>query len=66
MDYCSLGERRTVNVDDVKLLMRRQRLTSNQKSFEDLVRENLNKQQIDALISVPEHEMEVQEIGDYL
>ncbi|CBK25218.2 uncharacterized protein [Blastocystis hominis] len=66
VDYCSLGERRTVNVDDVKLLMHRQRLTSKQKSFEDLVRENLNKQQIDALISVPEHEMEVQEVGDYL
>ena len=38
-------------MDDVKLLMHRQRLTSKQKSFEDLVRENLNKQQIDALIT---------------
>ena len=55
-----------MNVDDVKLLMHRQRLTSKQKSFEDLVRENLNKQQINALISVPEHEMEVPEVGNYL
>ena len=55
-----------MNVDDVKLLMHRQRLTSKQKSFEDLVRENLNKQQINTLISVPEHEMEVPEVGNYL
>lgn len=66
IDYCSLGERKTVNVSDVKLLMQRQRLITKYKTFEDLVRENLNKQQIDMLINVPEYEMQIEEVDDYL
>ena len=46
--------------------MQRQRLITKYKTFEDLVRENLNKQQIDMLINVPEYEMQVEEVDNYL
>ena len=46
--------------------MQRQRLITKYKTFEDLVRENLNKQQIDMLINVPEYEMQIEEVDDYL
>lgn len=54
-DYCHLGKRNTINVSDVVVLMKRQRVINKNASFEDLVRDNLNKQQIDALIAIPEY-----------
>ena len=45
--------------------MVRQRLTSDRKSFLDLVRENLNKEQIESLIEIPEWNANNAEIHNY-
>lgn len=46
-------------------MITRQRLTNDRKSFSDLVRENLNKEQIDSLIKVPEWNINGSEIRNY-
>ena len=46
--------------------MKRQRLTNERQSFEDLAREHLNKQQIDSIIDVPEWKAKINEMGSYL
>lgn len=58
-DYCHLGKRNTINVSDVVVLMKRQRVINKNASFEDLVRDNLNKQQIDTLIAIPEYRTKI-------
>ena len=65
-DYCHLGKRNTVNVPDVILLMKRQRILKNGISFEELIREHLNKQQIDTLITVPEWQAKISDLTNYL
>ena len=65
-DYCHLGKRNTVNVSDVVLLMKRQRLIKEGVTFEDLIRDYLNKQQIDSLIAVPEWSAKISEINSYI
>lgn len=65
-DYCHLGKRDVIQISDVALLMKRQRLTNERQSFEDLAREHLNKQQIDSIIDVPEWKAKINEMGSYL
>lgn len=45
--------------------MNRQRLIDERRSFEDLVRENLNQEQVESLIEVPEWMIGEDEINDY-
>lgn len=65
-DYCHLGKRDVIQISDVALLMKRQRLVNERQSFEDLAREHLNKQQIDSIIDVPEWKAKINEMGSYL
>ena len=65
-DYCHLGKRDTIDISDVELLMKRQRIINKKQSFEDLARENLNKQQIESLIRVPEWKAHINDMGNYL
>lgn len=65
-DYCHLGKRDVIQISDVALLMKRQRLINERQSFEDLAREHLNKQQIDSIIDVPEWKAKINEMGSYL
>ena len=61
-----MGKRDTIDISDVELLMKRQRIINKKQSFEDLARENLNKQQVDSLISVPEWKAHINDMGKYL
>lgn len=64
-----------MDISDVVLLMKRwanrkrimdsQRLIDERRSFEDLVRENLNQEQVDSIIEVPEWTIGEEEINDY-
>ena len=45
--------------------MNSQRLIDERRSFEDLVRENLNQEQVESLIEVPEWTIGEDEINDY-
>ena len=65
-DYCHLGKRDTIDISDVELLMKRQRIINKKQSFEDLARENLNKQQVESLIRVPEWKAHINDMGNYL
>ena len=46
--------------------MKRQRIINKKQSFEDLARENLNKQLIESLIRVPEWKAHINDMGNYL
>ena len=65
-DSCHVGKRDVIQISDVALLMKRQRLVNERQSFEDLAREHLNKQQIDSIIDVPEWKAKINEMGSYL